>query len=286
MIKILFPLLVLLFAVQSTNAQTKFEPTIDGDDRKIRTWSSPAWLAAVGKLKVNDKLNLKTMNCSIFLISANKTDDSLLAKTAAHCVSGFRNGRDFLPTLHTVTFTTNDGRTIERLIADVEWFDYGPGDNAIVVLNRKISNSDIQPLVHAHEQARGAYGLLVDPAYKLAFEPFATCAGYSTDVPFGDMGNHLTYDETNTYLNGGTEAQKDSKCISYGGASGGPMVVTIDRGVDEWEERPLMGTEHLVVGIIKGGRHGNNERTFWVPNSYYHKKLLEVFEKYGIKRNY
>jgi hypothetical protein len=282
---------MILFTAQSVHAAATYEETEEGDDRLIRTSSSPSWLAAVGSFRINNRQNTNAKACSAFLISANKTDDAIVTLVAAHCVNDFRTGgrptpENFAPTRHTLVFTTNDGRKIDRQIVAVEGYDYMEGDYAIVILNEKILNSDIQPLVHSDEKFKsGGYGLLEDPAYELVFKPFATAAGYSADIPFGDKGNHLTYDE-DCYLNGGTSGQKDSKCWSYGGASGGPIVITIDRGVDEWEERPLMGTEHLAVGIIKGGLNGDNSRSYWTPASFYNDVLLAVFRKYGIKRNW
>lgn len=274
-------------------ADGRFEETRPGDPRKVRTHSSPAWLAAVGRMKVNNRLDKKAKSCSITLVSNDRDNDSLLALTAAHCINSFRDGGgtgpdSFTPTRHQIVFTTSSGKELERQITDILAFAYGAGDYAIVRLDREVPNEDIRPLVHSDEHYRkGGYGLLDDPAYQTAFKPFGTVAGYSTDLSpeYGNKGENLTYHE-GCYFNGGTDSQKGSGCYSYGGASGGPFVVTVDRGVDEWEERPLLGIEHLLVGIVKGGRDDENERTHFTPHTLYDEELRQIFEEHEVTRSW
>jgi len=289
--KALFALLIIMLAVQVSQAASPYPPTMEGDERQVRTSSSPEWLAAVGRFVINKRDGTGAKLCTAFLVSANSTDDSRIIMSEGHCinewhVSGAAGNRRFSMTTHNIYFTTNTGEELKRKVVAVVGYEWSPGDHAILILDKGIYNYEIKPLVHSDEPFKNmGYGLLDDPVYQQEFKPFATAAGYSSDVPLGDGGKHLTYDE-DCYLNGGVNYQKDSRCTSYRGASGGPIVVTVDRGVDEWEERPVMGIEHLVVGIIKGGRDGDNSSTYWTPHSYYRAKLLEVFARYGVKRNY
>jgi len=281
--KTLFSLLIFLFAIQTVHAAEGFEETMEDDPRLVRTSSSPDWLAAVGKFYVqNHDESYKA--CSIILVSANSTDDARIGLSAGHCIRCWSNGgndetREFDIEKHYIRFTTNDGSTIERQVMEVAAYQSSPGDYAILVLNKSIRNSDIQPLVHSDENFKT---LLRDMDYHHEFKPFATAAGYSTDITLGDKGKHLTYHE-DCWLNGGPDARKDSRCTSYKGASGGAIEITVERSRSEWTDMDR-GTEYLVVGIIQGGRDGHNESTFFTPWDYYDSNLRKAFKAYGFKR--
>jgi hypothetical protein len=259
------------------------QETLKNDPRKVRGADSPEWLNAVAKLQVKNSDGTYEQ-CSLTLVSDDKNKDSLIALTAGHCVmqwweSGGGDNRVYDIREHIVVFYTRSGKRIVRKIDNVLAMNIAPADYAIVKLNAALPNSDVQPLVHTDEVYAN---IRDDDDYKAEFKPFGTAAGWSGDTSkkHGNNGKNLTYDE-NCWFNGGATYRNDSGCHSYGGASGGAMVATVDRSHSEWTEDQTLGTEHLLQGIIRGGEEGRFERTYFTPWSYYDAPLRKVFEKYA-----
>ena len=290
-LNISFYIFLLAVFAEATSASNNFEETIPNDPRLVRSSSSPAWLAAVGKFYVR-KRTTKAMveigkaapwkSCSIVLVSNNRSQSSNIALSAGHCIrrwyeGGISGNRRFDIEEHKIIFQPNNGHKITDLkVVEILGYESSPGDYAILRLSRALPNRVIKPLTHTSEPVLRS--LMVDDDYIKKFKPWATAAGYSTDISLGKKGKNLTY-HAGCYLNGGPEARKDSKCTSYGGASGGAIVVTVDRSLSEWTDNKKLGTEYLLVGLIQGGHDGNNERSFWTPNSYYDKKLRPILKR-------
>jgi len=214
-------------------AQSGYPETQSGDTRKVRNASSsPEWLAAVGRtLSQNSS---KTMEqCSVSLLADNPHKDGVIVLGAGHCIDhwaaasgGFEVGK------HSVNFITNTGKTIVRQLDQILKAETHQGDYFIGKLDRAIANSDIQPLLPSPYH----YSDLVKFPYKTA----AYIAGYSADKGIGQQGKVLTYGDCNRLAGGASGMKKAHGCYSYSGASGGPIVATIDFSNNEPQLNPYI----------------------------------------------
>ena len=106
-------------------------------------------------------------------------------------------------------------------------------------------------------------------------KPFGTIAGYSADgdPALGNGGKNLTYDDRCDFIDGHRGLQTVVWCTAYPGASGGPFVLTLNRG---------RGLEHLLVGILSGGKGiiPGQLRMIPVDTPGFYSALAEAFGKY------
>ncbi|MFT6070085.1 MAG: V8-like Glu-specific endopeptidase [Bacteriovoracaceae bacterium] len=253
---------------------SNFPETMPNDTRKVRGATSPKWLEAVGRL-VSTKSSTEKEQCSLTIISNHPSKDGIIAVTAGHCVDHwYYGGNDYRVGANTVTFQSNSGKTITRSIEKVLKSSMSSGDYAIVKLNSPVKKEVIKPLISAPYDY---VDLLDEEMFGEKFKPFGTMAGYSADKGLGKKGKVLTYDEK-CRLNGGVSGNKKGYCYSYGGASGGPVVVTVDLG-EFGEDYGLHGTQHLFVGSIVGGQGVNdNSKTMFTETSHYSSSLDEILE--------
>lgn len=193
-----------------------------GDNRKVRTKSSPSYLAAVGSLNGM---------CSANLVGNDTDDNSRVVTTAYHCIDDFLAADQPI----TISFITNSGKYITRTATVYDKGDLIE-DRAILVLDEIISHKDISPLVIGDVSMLG--------------EGNITVAGYSSDKEKGKGGKYLTYDEDCKHTTKGTQDSEDyilfSNCSTYGGASGGSIIY-----IDESDDTP-----YLIAHTIKSDLNG------------------------------
>ena len=238
-----------------TGSDSSYVKTMPGDSRRVRDASSPEWVEAIGRMSVavyapNEDWPRELQNCTMSLVAVRPNKRSKIAVTAAHCIRGWSDGgnsqtRQFnIPNEDHVAFWSAKakgtcirqgnrekycGAQFRRIVA-VHAYESSPGDYAIVELNDYVD--DVTALVagpftadfeHSFLREDGEYH---DAADFRNFKYWVT--GYSTDIPLGDRGRHLTYDE-GCFFNGGyfLSAERNSSCYSYGGASGGAFVLTV-----------------------------------------------------------
>lgn len=249
-----------------------YPDTLANDPRKVRSASSPSWLAAVGRSVSNTSSTTKEQ-CTLSIVTDSPEKDGIIAVTAGHCVDHWSTGGGkFEVGSNESTFTTNSGKTIKRSITQVLKAEMNPGDYAIVKLNAPISRKEIKPLLNAPYAYQD---LLDEEMFGEKFKPFATMAGHSADKGLGKKGKVLTYDEK-CRLNGGASGMKKGYCHSYEGASGGPVVVTVALG-DMADEDYQIGTQHYFVGSIVGGRSADDySKTMFTETTHYTSVLDKI----------
>jgi V8-like Glu-specific endopeptidase len=243
------------------------------DPRKVRTSTSPKWLEAVGRL-VSTKGDGREQ-CTLSVIVNHPSKDGVIGITAGHCVDHwYEDQNKFSVETNKVRFESNAGTIHIRSIEKVLKASMSSGDYAIVKLNEAVKKSDIKPLISAPYD----YLDLLDPEiFGEKFKPFATMAGYSADTGLGKKGKVLTYDE-NCSLRGGGNGNKKGYCYTYQGASGGPVVVTVDLG-EFGDDYDLYGTQHLFCGSIVGSEGSDNaSKTMFTEHSHYGSTLDEILE--------
>lgn len=255
------------------SGDSAFPETLPNDPRKVRSSTSPKWLAAVGRM-VSRISSTKQEQCSLTLLNDHPSKDGIIAVTAGHCVDHWRTRGKYVVGHNEITFTTNSGKTVKRSIVKVLRTEMNPADFAIVKLNKAISKNKIQPLLNSPYDYSD---IMNDEDFSQKFKAFATMAGYSTDKGLGKKGKVLTYHEK-CKLNGGRSGLKKGYCYTYEGASGGPVVTTVafdEETGDISDDLQLGGTtQHLFVGSIVGGRGGdNNSKTLFTENSHYSTSL-------------
>ncbi|PKG82036.1 hypothetical protein CXF85_16045 [Colwellia sp. 75C3] len=208
-----------------------------GDDRKVRSSSSPKWMEAVGKLNVD---GVKT--CTLTLVEEDEDKDSRIAITAYHCIDivlGNKNKE------LNATFTSNSGKVIK---ATAKVLNHGGGDLhdwAILLLDKTISKEDVRPLLISGESVVSLREGVEDGDYENLVE---TAVGHSADATrsLGNKGKNLTYDndcKINMDQNNYSSSRWAKDCDIYPGASGGAYVTSIT--FDDGE------TEHYISGIIE-----------------------------------
>lgn len=241
-----------------------------GDDRLVRSSSSPKWLAAVGR-QVNKLSKTTQEQCSLTLVADNPTKDGIIVVGAGHCAdhwAAYNGGFDVEE--NSVTFQSNDGTKVTRRIVEVIKAETHKGDYFIGKLDRYISRSIISPLMNSPYD----YSDMMDEEYfGKNFKPFATVAGYSADTGKGQKGTVLTYDE-HAQLNGGARGLKKAYAWTYQGASGGPVVVTVDLD-DMADEDWQVGRRTYFVGSVVGARMGDGPDKTMFTDTTYHTKTLD-----------
>jgi hypothetical protein len=207
----------------------------------------------------------------------------------------------------TATFTRRDGRQLQRKVNEVlseHYGDAGGADFAVLRLAKPVPASEIPPLViselpfvananqpfgllefdfrhlPSREEIRHAYLEIADlkpAAYAARMgrpKPFGTIAGYSADRNplLGKGGSRLTYDDNCDFIYGHRGLDTTVWCTAYPGASGGPFVISLDRG---------RGMEHLMVGVLSGRRGiiPGQLRMIPVDTPAFRSALNSAFEK-------
>jgi len=258
------------FSLQSFAEQSGFPETLQDDTRKVRTATSPKWLAAVGRFVSNTSAS-KQEQCTLSIVVDTPGKDGIIAVTAGHCVDHWYQGDgQYKVGDNQVTFTTNSGKKINRSVTHVLAAEMNPGDYAIVKLNAAIRNSEIKPLFNAPYH----YSDLLDEEFFETMKPYASMAGYSADKTLGKKGAVLTYDE-HCRLNGGARGMKKGYCYSYPGASGGPVVVTVAIGEDFADEPWQIGVQSYFVGSILGGRGGDDSSKTMFTDATHYTRLFD-----------
>ncbi|WP_299349597.1 hypothetical protein [uncultured Shimia sp.] len=262
-----------------------------GDDRHVRSASSPQWLEAVGKfvhvknpqwqLDQGDEKEFEI--CSVSLVSDTVGGDGQIIVGAGHCVvqwvSGFnRKESSYIDALRATTsgkhwesdtvydwdfreentaviFTSQTGEVVKRRLEEIFFAETDRGDYFIGKLDDPISYRQIKPLLNAPAD----YSDLLDQDEFPG--AFATMAGFSRDSGRGQNGKVMTYDVCN--LAGGQNGLKMGHCYTYGGASGGATAVTVDlRNANR--ENAEFWVEYFEETL--NGRFEQKEYTFWVGN--------------------
>ncbi len=177
----------------------------------------------------------------------------------------------------TITFNLLSGESLQYQVQEVLIDRAGHtdlADYALLSLSEPVPVERIQPLImqklpfagHStyrfglldyHFQAAGdalavrhAYrqhaGLSADEyLHKVGLpRPVASLAGYSADPGLGEGGRRLTYDPLCDFIDGYRALETTVWCRAYPGASGGPFVISLDRGA---------GEQHFFVGVLSGG---------------------------------
>ena len=291
-------LLIILILFSSFAMAEGYPETIANDTRLVRTSDSPAWLAAVGR-QITNLGNKKFRGCSLSIIADQIGKDGIVVAGAGHCITQWHQGSGkYEIGEHSVTFVSNSGERIVRRIKKILASEMNPGDYFIGILDKAIPYTDIRPLLNAPYD--------YTDMLQFPFRTEAYMAGYSADKDLGQKGNALTYDNC-ARLNGGASGMKKAYCHSYKGASGGPVVITLDfskvgnkwnpyvNDKDEWEgieddlfewfqeDIPaIKKTEYaFFVGTIVGGRPGDdNSRTLFTETTHYSKTLTKILSKY------
>lgn len=257
---------------------------VAGDTRQVRGSDSPEWLAAVGR-SISNKSAKEAEGCSWSLITDSFNKDGMIILGAGHCVDHWNEGSGrYEVGPHRIFWQTNDGRQINRKIEKIFRAEMAHADYAIARIDRPVSRFDIKPLINSPYD----YTDLMDQDM-FGAGVFATMAGYSADTGKGQKGEVLTYDRCRQ-VNGGQRGLKMAYCYSYEGASGGPIVVTLDlkkgppgQAEDEdvlWffeDDLPGIdyGIHHFFVGTIVGARAGDDaSKTMFTPTTY-HTRILD-----------
>ncbi len=271
------------------NVGEEFLQENDGDDRLVRTESSPEWLEAVGRMvsvtnasQADQGEEKKHELCSVSLLSDTIGKDGQIVVGAGHCVDQWAAG-EFRPSPYvddyknthagehydrddmyfsnvephhtSITFTSSGGQKVERQLAQIFSAHMAHQDYFIGRLDRPIPYSQIKPLLNSPAD----YSDMLDQDEFPG--AFATMAGFSADSGRGENGNKMTYDVC--MLAGGQQGYKMGHCYTYGGASGGATAVTVDLSKSDPE------TAEFWIEYIEDTLNGTFERkeyTFWVGN--------------------
>lgn len=263
----------------------------EGDDRLVRSASSPRWLEAVGKFVFVktpqwqlDKGEEKTYeNCSVSLVSDTVGGDGQIVVGAGHCVvqwvsAGLSKSSRYVEALKAtesgrywdsetlfdwefdtentvLIFTSHTGKVVKRRLAEIFFAETDKGDYFIGRLDRSIPYREIKPLLNAPADYDDLLNRDEFPG------AFATMAGFSRDSGRGRHGKKMTYDQC--MLAGGQSGLKMGHCFTYGGASGGATAVTVDlrRSSDENAAFWLEYFEETLNGSFE-----RKSYTFWVGN--------------------
>ncbi len=249
---------VILHSSSGQNSAVPGSEIIHENDKRVRkSATSPAVLDAVGRLVIDDESG-KQFGCSGTLIGLRSDRPSRVVISSAHCL---KNGPMTWET------TTKAGKNI-KLSAEIipEYYNVDL-DYAILLLEKNISNSDVQPLILDYEVEDDFDALAVN--YKNNTQIIV--AGYSTDKEIGDSGKVLTYVEDEIWIGASNSVfGGHARAFTYDGASGGAVIVM---GIDVENEEANYGEQNYLIGVIKGGlgstyhassngAHGNFETAF------------------------
>lgn len=263
----------------------------DGDDRIVRSASSPDWLEAVGKFVFVktpqwqlDRGDVEEYEaCSVSLVSDTVGGDGQIIVGAGHCIVQWVSGDSLKPSPYiddlratesgkywqhdtvydweftrentVLSFTSGSGQVIKRRLAEIFFAETDNADYFIGKLDTPIPYEQIKPLLNAPAD----YSDLLDPDEFPG--AFGTMAGFSQDTGRGQSGKVMTYD--NCPLAGGQAGLKMGHCYTYGGASGGATAVTVDLRKTS-DDNAEFWIEYFEETL--NGRFERTEYTFWVGN--------------------
>tara|TARA_R110001599_G_scaffold353870_1_gene601329 strand:+ start:116865 stop:117656 length:792 start_codon:yes stop_codon:yes gene_type:complete len=189
-------------------AETAVSPV---DSRKMYSRDAPAWLRAVGKLRVpgstyRDGRRAHVLeDCSATLVTgkAGRAADTII--TAWHCLANYTD------LSKPIVFTLVSGvqQVMQREAYRLTDGGGMHADWAILRLRLPVP-------------AGKANALLVHPGRADPVRSI-TMAGYSRDAAMGDYGNRLTFDAA-CLITAEERGISDSNCTAYKGASGGAVV--------------------------------------------------------------
>lgn len=194
------------------------EPEADADTRQVYTAEAPAWLRAVGQLRVpgsdyrDGRRSHRREDCSATLVSRRPGTRADTVITAWHCLEFYHD------LSRPITFTLLPGKagSVEREAYRLADGGGMHADWAILRLYRPVDAN----LVAA---------LAVHPGRAEENRPIAM-AGYSRDGDVGDHGRRLTFDP-DCRITARSEVSSDSDCQARKGASGGAVVQVSETGI-------------------------------------------------------
>lgn len=245
-VQTIFLILVLVISAQSKSAEKPQSFQKDGktyyvdvaelrmhDRRKKKTSSSPAYLDAVGRIRIV-KTNGEVSHCSGTLVSTTPGQSSRVIKTAAHCFANITTKKAYdLKSITWTTTTRNGNKIVKNLEINEMNIDR---DSAITSFEDKISFYTIKPALIEAE-------IYINPDELLSYDEQSTiiAAGYSSDSYRGDNGETLTYDDQIKFKDFVNVDNYDRrwfgmKTVSYSGASGGALLLDVDLSYEELEK--------------------------------------------------
>lgn len=211
-LRALLPFIALLFL-----AQGRADPVTAEDPRLSWDRVAPAWLAAVGQLRVpghrrrDGEEQHHVERCSATLVSQPGAGRAEYIVTAWHCLEWYDDlSQPILFTLH-----PGQGAAVQRSARPLASGGTMAEDWAILRLQQPIP-------------ARQVVGLSLEPAGVGPQHPL-WMAGYSRDVEPGAGGKVLSY-HPNCRVTGREGLLLETNCRAYKGASGGAVIRLDERG--------------------------------------------------------
>ncbi len=221
-----------------------------GDNRKVKTSHIPEYLNAVGKLII--KTDKKRMHCSASLTDIKEGRASKILVTAEHCLS---NSTSYFSPLSIISIDwetiDNQGNRLVRQasLLHMDW----KTDTAMLKLNEVVPYHQVRPLllVEGVKEQDETLDLFV-----FGWGESATLAGYSADRFKGQAGDVLTY--TDGLIDEDMDDHYDLNNVnvskvqahSYGGASGGGLILRLAEDAREDLDLAPSGEQELFIGVI------------------------------------
>lgn len=235
------------------HSSSNSEITIPNDPREVFKGKSSSsdqhWMQAVGKMSLpNFEDPSKKKSCSASLVAERSQDDANVIVTAAHCLKHWMKGTQSNQD-GSITFTTLEGSEVSRSFkaSDIIYQNYSDNDVAVIKLNQPIKKDVIKPLIVANQKV--GHILSANESAKMVN------AAYFNDITIGDRGKNLTHQECKMAGRTFNKNYLSTTCISYGGGSGSPLVMAVDRPDAKQQSE---GMEYLFVGSLVGaGRDGH-----------------------------
>ncbi len=248
------------------------EITIPNDPREVfkgkDSDSDKHWMQAVGKLSLPDFNDpSKKKNCSASLVAERSQDDANVIVTAAHCLKYWMKGTQSNQD-GSITFTTLEGSHVSRSFkaSDIIYQNYSDNDVAIIKLNQPIKKDVIKPLIVANQYRADIFNQNKNARM--------VNAGYFNDISIGDRGKNLTHQECKMAGRTFNKNYLSTTCISYGGGSGSPLIVAVDRSDAKQQSE---GMEYLFVGSLVGaGRDGHYLAQFAAHSEYIRELVMGI----------
>lgn len=258
-------------AVNSIDDIKYIDPVFTQDERKIKSYYSPSYLDAIGKLIVTFQANSE-YRCTANLTDTEINRSSKILTSAEHCfIHKDENGkRNYSNKVTSITWSSKikSGeitRKVKLLKSDERT------DIAILKLDRAIPFSKIKPLILARELEDEEPQDAID-----LFEGLASLAGYSSDDYKGGEGKNLTYTENLTWeqvwraRDESNRKMHQVQAVSYGGASGGALLMSVDDEASD--DLYLEGNQgqRILLGITSSVvRQGTDEKTLFLSGDSY-----------------
>ncbi len=242
------------------------------DTRKLVTNESPSWTNSIGRLIIPTKLEFitskkyktKFKKCSASLVNIDGYESSKVIVTASHCLTEYdksagdirfiiKNSKSEM--IQRFTTVYKDSHYNEKKLKTVS-------DYAILILDEKISNSEVAPL---KIDSKNFLKLKNDYQYS-----FASLAGFSSDI--GEYGARLSFDPK-CELNYHSYTYGLSNCAGFKGASGGPVVMSVsDNGIKY---------DYYFVGVVSHFRQNNFKNIYFAPHDIFFDEMLSAIKLYN-----